>query len=50
MIAVTLIDIAITGALTCLAWHFGKWWIILFTPLLMVSYKQKGADDDSKRD
>ena len=46
MIAVALIDIAIIGALAFLAWHFGKWWIILFTPLLMMGYKRKGADDD----
>ena len=46
MIAVALINITIMGALTFLAWHFGKWWIILFAPLLMVGYKQKGADDE----
>ena len=46
MIVVALINIAIIGAFTFLAWHFGKWWIILFAPLLMVGYKQKGADDE----
>ena len=45
MIAVALIDIAIIGALAFLAWNFGKWWIILFAPLLMIGYKQKEADD-----
>jgi hypothetical protein len=33
-------------ALTLLAWHFGKWWIILFYPLLMITYEAKRKDDE----
>ena len=46
MITVALIDISIIGALAFLAWHFGKWWIILFAPLLMVSYRSDRHEDD----
>lgn len=48
MIAMTLINISIIGACTFLAWHFGKWWIILFCPLLMLTYKnERRADDEN---
>lgn len=46
MKAAALINIAIMGALTFLAWHFGKWWIILFAPLLMASYRSERHEDD----
>jgi len=45
-IVIALINISVIAALAFLAWHFGKWWIILFAPLLMMGYKQKGSDDE----
>ena len=46
MIFVLIADIVIFVALTFLSWYFGKWWIILFFPLLMITCKSKGADDE----
>lgn len=46
MKVVALINITAIGALTFLAWHFDKWWLILLAPLIMVGYKQKGVDED----
>lgn len=50
MIATALINIAIIGAFTFLAIHFNKWWIVLFSALLMVKFEQKKmnvTDDDT---
>ncbi len=47
MIFVVIADIVIFMALAFLSWHFGKWWIILFFPLLMITCKSKGADNET---
>ena len=48
MVAVLLVDIVIFIGLAFLAWHFGKWWIILFYPLLVFTCKERGEDDVKK--
>lgn len=45
MKAVALINIALLGSLTFLAWHFEKWWIVLLFPILALSYKERRDND-----
>lgn len=45
-LACLLIDVTAIVCCTYLAIIFDKWWIILFSMFLMVSYRNKDKEDD----
>ena len=46
MIVVVLGNVAIVGVFAFLAIHFNKWWIVLFSILLMMGYKMSDDEND----